>query len=74
MPRDDAERRMAAQATDEERREVATYVLDNAGDLDDLARQVDEIWADLAHRGAAAEPPRDATAEREPGITVTPRR
>ena len=35
--RDDAERRMAAQATDEERREVATHVLDNGGDLDALA-------------------------------------
>jgi dephospho-CoA kinase len=38
---------MAAQASDDERREFATYVLDNSGDLEALARQVDEVWADL---------------------------
>ncbi len=53
VPRDDAQRRMAAQASDEERREVATHLIDNGGDLDSLARQVDEVWADLLTR----EPP-----------------
>jgi dephospho-CoA kinase len=53
VPREDAERRMAAQATDEERREVATHVIDNGGDLDSLSDQVDEVWADLLTR----EPP-----------------
>jgi dephospho-CoA kinase len=38
---------MAAQAGDEERRAVATFVLDNSADRDDLARQVDEVWAEL---------------------------
>src|ERR1019366_3358734 len=33
VPRADAERRMAAQATDDARRALATYVIDNAGDL-----------------------------------------
>jgi dephospho-CoA kinase len=47
VARDDAERRMAAQATDAERRAVATHVVDNGGDLASLARQVDEIWDDL---------------------------
>jgi len=47
VARDDAERRMAAQATDEQRREVATFVLDNSGDVAHLERQVDELWADL---------------------------
>ena len=47
IARDDGERRMAAQASDDERREFATYVLDNSGDVDALARQVDEVWADL---------------------------
>jgi dephospho-CoA kinase len=47
ITRDDAERRMTAQASDDERREYATYVLDNGGDLDSLARQVDDVWADL---------------------------
>ena len=47
IARDDGERRMAAQATDDERREFATYVLDNSGDVETLARQVDELWAEL---------------------------
>jgi dephospho-CoA kinase len=60
VPRDDAERRMAAQATDDERREVATHLVDNGGDLDHLARQVDAIWDELETRrdreqGAGAE-------------------
>lgn len=47
VPRADAEARMAKQATDEERRAVATHVIDNSGDLADLERQVDEIWREL---------------------------
>ena len=47
VARDDAERRIAAQATDEERRALATHVLDNSGDLGELERQVDDLWADL---------------------------
>jgi dephospho-CoA kinase len=50
VARDDAERRMAAQATDDERREVATHIVDNGGDLASLARQVDAIWDDLRTR------------------------
>jgi dephospho-CoA kinase len=53
VPRDDAQRRIAAQATDEERRAVATHVLDNRGDVESLSRQVDDVWADLLTR----EPP-----------------
>jgi dephospho-CoA kinase len=47
VDRADAEARMAAQADDEERRKLATYVVDNAGDRVALERQVDEVWADL---------------------------
>ncbi|MGQ0805846.1 MAG: dephospho-CoA kinase [Actinomycetota bacterium] len=47
VPRADAERRMAAQASDDDRRAVATFVVDNSGDRGDLARQVDEVWAEL---------------------------
>jgi dephospho-CoA kinase len=47
IARDDAERRMAAQASDDERREFATCVLDNGGDVEALARQVDGVWAEL---------------------------
>jgi dephospho-CoA kinase len=58
IPADDAERRMAQQATDEQRRTIATWVLDNSGDLDALAAQVDEIWPDVVRRAAAdPEPP-----------------
>jgi dephospho-CoA kinase len=55
VARDDAERRMAAQATDEERRAVATHLVDNGGDLESLARQIDRIWADLLARESVAE-------------------
>ncbi len=53
VDRADAEARMAAQATDAQRREVATYVIDNAGDPARLDAQVDEVWADLERRRAA---------------------
>ena len=59
VPRDDAQRRMAAQATDEERRAVATHVIDNGGNLESLSRQVDEVWADLVSRETPEAPPSD---------------
>jgi dephospho-CoA kinase len=51
MTRDDAERRMAAQASDEQRRAIATHVIENDGDLEALARQVDTVWAALGAKG-----------------------
>jgi len=61
IPRADAERRMAQQATDEQRRAIATWVLDNSGAVDALAAQVDAIWPDLVACAAAEpEPPADA--------------
>jgi dephospho-CoA kinase len=50
VDRTDAEARMAAQAGDDERRKVATYVVDNSGDRAALERQIDEVWADLQRR------------------------
>jgi len=50
VDRDDATARIAAQATDEERRAVADVVLDNGGDLESLERQVDDLWPDLVAR------------------------
>ncbi len=44
MPEAEAVRRMASQATDEQRREVADVVLSNVGDLASLQRQVDVLW------------------------------
>ena len=47
VDRDDALRRIAAQASDDERRRLATHVLDNGGDRNSLARQVDALWDEL---------------------------
>lgn len=46
----DARARMAAQATDEQRRAVADEVIDNDGDLAALERRVDEVWERLIGR------------------------
>jgi dephospho-CoA kinase len=43
---EDARARMAAQATDEQRRAVADVVLDNSGTPEELEAQVDRFWAD----------------------------
>ena len=47
LRRDDAARRIAAQMSDEERREHATFVIDNAGSVDDLEPQIDALWTML---------------------------
>ncbi len=47
VPRGDAQRRIALQATDEDRRAVATWVVDNAGDMGALDAQLDRIWTEL---------------------------
>lgn len=46
MTRADAEARIAAQATDEERAAVADVVLDGSGTPENLAAQVDALWAE----------------------------
>jgi dephospho-CoA kinase len=43
---EDARARMAAQATDDQRRAVADVVLDNSGPPEQLAAQVDRLWAE----------------------------
>ncbi|NEK58506.1 dephospho-CoA kinase [Geodermatophilus sabuli] len=43
---DDARARIAAQATDEQRRAVADVVLDNSGPLTGLETQVDRFWTE----------------------------
>ena len=45
MDEHDARARIANQATREDRRAVADRVIDNSGTIDDLRRQVDEVWA-----------------------------
>jgi dephospho-CoA kinase len=44
LSEDDARARIAAQATDEQRRAVADVVLDNSGTREQLAAQVDRFW------------------------------
>jgi dephospho-CoA kinase len=41
----DARARIAAQASREQRRAAADYVIVNGGSLDDLRAQVDAVWA-----------------------------
>ncbi len=50
MTPDQARARMNAQASREQRLEVADIVVDNSGSLDDLDHRVAEIWAELERR------------------------
>jgi dephospho-CoA kinase len=50
VPREDAQRRISLQASDEERRKVATWVVDNGGDLASLEAQLEPIWIELLER------------------------
>jgi dephospho-CoA kinase len=54
MSEADARSRMAAQATDEQRRAVADEIVDNDGDLAALVEQVDGVWVRLKARVASA--------------------
>lgn len=47
LPRAQALERMKSQATNEQRRAAATYVIDNAGSLEELRARVDDVWAAL---------------------------
>jgi dephospho-CoA kinase len=47
MSREDAAARIAAQITDEERLAFADHVLTNDGSIEDLEKQVDELWDKL---------------------------
>ncbi|MEU9638000.1 dephospho-CoA kinase [Streptomyces tendae] len=50
MTEQDARARMAAQATREQRREIADVVVDNDVPLDELRRRVKELWDELVRR------------------------
>ncbi|MGY2899279.1 dephospho-CoA kinase [Curtobacterium sp. PvP017] len=45
MPRDEAERRVAAQANDADRLALADHVVDATGSLDQTVRSADEVWS-----------------------------
>lgn len=51
--REDAESRIAAQATREQRLAVATHVIENTGTLEGLRARVEAVHADLLARGGA---------------------
>jgi dephospho-CoA kinase len=46
--REEAESRMAAQASRKDRLALATYVIENSGSREELRRQVEEVYAKLA--------------------------
>jgi len=53
MTRGQAQARMAAQASREQRLAIAGIVIDNSGSLAELDRQVGDLWAELRRRAAA---------------------
>jgi dephospho-CoA kinase len=54
MTREQAQSRMAAQASREQRLAIAGIVVDNSGSLAELDRQVGELWTELRRRAALA--------------------
>ena len=44
---EEADARIAAQATEDQRLSVADFVIDTSGTVDETLRQVGEVWADL---------------------------
>lgn len=47
MTQEEAQARVSAQSGREERRAIATHLIDNSGSLDDLRDRVQEVWNDL---------------------------
>jgi dephospho-CoA kinase len=47
MDETDARARIASQANRDDRLALATHVIDNTGDVDDLRARVDEVWGEL---------------------------
>ncbi len=54
MNREQAEARMAAQASREQRLAIADIVIDNSGSLAELDRQVGDLWSELRRRSVKA--------------------
>ncbi|MEV4330596.1 dephospho-CoA kinase [Streptomyces sp. NPDC049597] len=53
MSEADARARMAAQATREQRREIADLVIENDGPIEELEPQVRKVWDELTRRASA---------------------
>ncbi len=58
MAKEQAEARMAAQASRDERLAIADFVIDNSGSLSELDRQVGDLWAELRRRARLEGRPR----------------
>ncbi|GAA2744227.1 dephospho-CoA kinase [Terrabacter aerolatus] len=71
----DVRHRIAAQATDEQRRAVADVVLDNSGAPEELVRAVDDLWATRLEPYAAnlVHGTRSRRPERAADVVVGPR-
>jgi dephospho-CoA kinase len=63
MDEADARARIAKQATREERIKIADRVVDNSGDMNSLAVQVDEVWSWAQTLPPAAEDAGERTSE-----------
>jgi len=50
MSRDDALARIAAQASDDDRARVATWIVVNDGTIDQLRQQIRELWPSVLER------------------------
>lgn len=67
MKEDDAQSRIAKQASREDRLKIADKVIDNSGDMSSLAQQVDDVWVWAQQLPAAA----DDAGDREDTTTKT---
>ncbi|MEU7469802.1 dephospho-CoA kinase [Streptomyces sp. NPDC044984] len=56
MTAEDARARMAAQATREQRREIADIVIDNDVPLDELEQRVEDVWSGLVRWARTSHP------------------
>jgi dephospho-CoA kinase len=54
MSREQAQARIAAQASREQRLAIADIVVDNSGSLAELDRQAGELWSELRRRALIA--------------------
>lgn len=65
MTEEDARARMAAQATREQRREIADIVIDNDVRLEELQGRVKDVWDELVRRAHEAQGSRQPRASQE---------
>jgi dephospho-CoA kinase len=55
MNPEDAQERMSAQLSDDERERAADIVIENEGSLEELGRVVDDLWSTLQRRAQGGE-------------------